>query len=106
MNSDLFNDINKSVRNTPIGELPAGATERRYEPEGGVKKHNERIHRESKYIDDHGNLPFTFSKPKKQVRNKYVACSNCGHITRAQKNTVGIICSECKTYSSVEEVSM
>ena len=29
-----------------IGELSPGVTKRRWEPEGGINKHNERIHRE------------------------------------------------------------
>lgn len=106
MNKRFVKDVSKVIDSTQVGELSPGSTERRYEPEGGIRKHNERIHRESKQFDNHGNLPFTFSKPKKLSSSKYVECSNCGHIARVQKATVGMICSECKTYSSVKEVSI
>jgi hypothetical protein len=87
-----------------IGELSPGTTERRWAPEGGIRKHNERIHRESKFVDSHGNLPFTFSKPKKPGRRKYVKCKGCGHISHVSVNTIGIICKECNAYRGVEEV--
>ena len=79
--------------------------ERRWEPEGGVKQHNERIHRESKFTDDHKNLPFEFSKPV--ISGKYVSvfCKKCGRGARVPKNTVGMICPSCKSYVSVELVS-
>ena len=107
MNEQFVKDLKKKVASTTIKqELPAGATARRYEPAMGVRKHNERIHRESKYTDDHKNLQFTFSKPKKaRGRSAAVRCDNCGHITYATAITVGIICKECKKFSSVTEVS-
>jgi len=85
-------------------ELSPGSTGRRWEPEGGVKKHNERIRRESKFIDEHKNLPFTFSKPQRPKKTRLVECSNCGYRTYAPKNTVGMICRECKKYAAVKGV--
>ena len=107
MNKAFLKDIEKAVKNTSVNqELSPGAAGRRWEPEEGVKKLNKKIHRESKYMDDHSKLPFTFSKPKKHQKSKYVRCLNCGYVTIASKNTVGIICKECKAYSSVEEVNV
>lgn len=88
-----------------IGELSPGTTGRRWEPEAGVNKHNEKIHRESRYADEHKDLPFTFSKPKKAGRRQYMECDTCGYIVYVSINTVGIICNECKSYVSVKEVS-
>ena len=85
-------------------ELNPGSTGRRWIPEGGVRKHNERIHRESKFADDYKNLPFEFSKPKKSKRSITVKCKSCGYITSVSKNTIGMICPECKKYSAVEVV--
>jgi ribosomal protein S27E len=106
MNEKLIRDLTKGINNTPLKqELPAGATPRRYEPECGIKKHNERIHRESKYADAHKNLPFTFRKAyKPKGQNAYVHCDNCGHITSATTVTVGMICKECGKFSTVTEV--
>lgn len=87
-----------------VGELTPGATKRRWEPEEGVTKLNERIHKESKYLNDHKNLEFNFSKPKKASKREWKKCLKCGHVSYVPKNTVGIICSKCKQYSSVEEV--
>jgi formylmethanofuran dehydrogenase subunit E len=81
--------------------LSPGSTKRRWEPESGIKKHNERIHRESRHADEFKNLPFKFSKPKKSGMQQYVSCDKCGHTISASVNTVGIICSECKAYVSV-----
>jgi len=85
-----------------MAELSPGSTKPRYEPEDGWRKHRERIHRESKYADDHKNLPFTFSKPKKNKRYVLVMCENCCHVVFAPKDCVGMVCSKCNTYSSVE----
>lgn len=90
-----------------IGELSPGTTPRRYEPEGGVGKLNRRIHEESKKMDTHGNLPFTFSKPPKStVRKKYVKCGNCGVVKQVNANCAGVICSNCNKFATVEEVNL
>lgn len=85
-------------------ELDSGMTKRRFEPEGGVRKHNERIHRESRLVDHHRNLPFTFSGPPRTKKFKTVECANCGYTTCVSKNTVGMICNQCKKYVAVEGV--
>ena len=87
-----------------IGELSPGSVGRRFEPPGGTKKHNERIHRESKFADDHKNLPFTFSKPKKPGRQAVFECVKCGYKTRSSVNTFGIVCPECNDFVRVREV--
>lgn len=92
--------------NLGTGELSPGVTKRRWEPEGGVRKHNERIHRESSYTDQHKNLPFAFSKPTHSGRKRYMECEKCGYIVHVSINTVGIICNECKAYVNVKEVLM
>lgn len=107
MNQQHIKDIQKGVINTPSlnQELPAG-TPRRYEPTLGVKKHNERIHRESRHTDHYKNMPFTFSKPPKARGSSiYVKCDNCGNVTSATTITVGIICKKCSKFSSVTEVN-
>ena len=108
MNKQFINDLKKGIANTKINqELSPGSTDRRYEPSIGTKKHNERIHKESKYTDEHKNLQFTFGKPPKaKGRFVYIRCDSCGHITPATSITVGIVCRECKKFSSVTEVSM
>ena len=107
VNSEYIKDLKKGISQEPLRqELPAGSP-RRYEPEGGVGKHNERIHRESRYADHHKNLPFTFRKPPKPMgRSAYVQCDNCGHITCASTITVGMICKECGKFSAVSEVDL
>ena len=109
VNDQLVKDISKAVKNSKLGgsqKLPAGETPRRYEPVGGIKKHNEKIHRESAQMDKHGNLPFTFSKPYKAMaaRPSGVCCDNCGYAHRGTVNTIGMICSNCNTYSSVSQI--
>ena len=107
-NKAFIQDVSKGIKNSDLGgsrELTPGAVGRRYEPEVGVQKHNERIHKESKWADDNKNLPFTFSKPKKAQRQKLVKCKNCGALKYVNKTTVGIICNECKEYSGVEEIN-
>lgn len=106
-NKELTKAVTKHLKNSNLGgskELSPGATGRRYEPASGIKKHNERIHRESKWMDDNKNLPFTFSKPKKSARGCYKKCSNCGDIKHVNINTVGIECKNCHQYSSLEEI--
>ena len=101
-NSAFTKDVARALKSEPMSaELSPGSVGRRYEPECGVRKHNERIHRESKFADNYKNLPFVFNKPRKDGRTSYVQCDNCGHVTAASINTVGKICSNCKRYSSV-----
>jgi len=106
VNSVFKRDLAKGIRNAQINkELEPGVTPRRYEPVSGLKKHNERIHRESKLMDGN-NLPFTFRKPPKPIGSTaYIQCDNCGHITVGTTATVGVICVECRTFSSVSEVT-
>lgn len=85
-------------------ELSPGSTGRRWVPDGGVDRLNKRIHRESKFADDHKNLPFSFSKPPRSKKSKRVRCTRCNYITFAPQNTVGMICHKCNKYVSVEEV--
>lgn len=87
-----------------VGELSPGSTPRRWEPEGGLKKHRERIQRESKFADENKNLPFTFSKPKRPKRQSFFECENCGRVISAPVNTVGVICNGCKQFTKVKEV--
>jgi len=88
-----------------VGELLPGATPRRWEPDGGVRKLNERIHRESKYSDTHKNLPFSFRKPPKALgRNTVLVCDNCGAYISGNSSTVGVICRSCNKFSTVTEV--
>lgn len=95
-------DITKALERKE--KASPGSLGRRYEPPGGLEKHRERIHRESKEADKK-NLPFTFRKPYKPLgRSTLVKCDNCGALKRGTSRTVGIICSSCKKFSSVTEV--
>ena len=87
-----------------MGELSPGTTKRRWEPEGGTKKHNERIHRESRYVDEHRNLPFSFSKPIKSKQQKTVKCNGCAAYYIVNITTIGLVCSAWHKYCSVVEV--
>jgi hypothetical protein len=105
MNEQFNRDVAKHVKQTPLNqELSPGSTPRRYEPKGGINKHNARIHRESK-ISDGKNLDFNFKKPAKALgRTATVECDNCGFVTSGTTATAGIICPECKEFSTVTEV--
>jgi hypothetical protein len=105
MNEQFNRDIAKHVKQTPLDqELSPGTTPRRYEPPGGINNHNKRIHRESK-ISDTKNLDFSFRKaPKSKGRSAYIQCDNCGYLTSGTTVTAGIICPECKEFSTVTEV--
>lgn len=107
MNKQYFKDLAKSVNKEPIKQvLEPGVTPRRYDPVAGVKKHNERIHKESRYVDEHKKLPFSFRKPSKPIgKTTYIMCSNCGNVSIGTTATVGIICKSCGKFSSVTEVS-
>ena len=88
-----------------MGELNPGSACRRYIPECGLQKHRERIHRESKFADDHKKLPFTFSKPQRSKKHELFKCLNCGHETFAPKNTVMIVCRKCNKAAKVERIN-
>lgn len=87
-----------------MSELSPGSTGRRYIPEGGLQKHRERIHKESKSADEK-NLPFTFSKPIKSKRQAEFSCKVCGRIFLASVNTVMCACPNCKKVTEVELVN-
>ena len=104
MNNEFIKDVSKGIRkNMEPSETPNAF--RRYEPEGGIGKHNTRIHRESAEADRKGNLPYTFRKPYKPLgRPETLVCANCGSIVSGTSVTVGIICSSCGKYSNVIEL--
>ena len=104
MNDEYSKAIARDLKKQGMGELAPGATERRYEPKEGLNNLNKRIHRESEFIDKHKDMPFSFSKPKKGKAAMTKVCSNCGEYVSVNRDTVGIICRHCKTYSQVEEV--
>jgi hypothetical protein len=107
VNKEFQKDIKKYLDKTTVkSELEAGATPRRYDPACGVKKHNERIHRESEYADKYKNLPFEFSKPKKAKRQTVKVCANCGKPVHVSVDCIGLICRGCGKYSAVEEVEI
>lgn len=81
-----------------------GSGTRRWVPEGGVQKHNEKIRRESKHADQK-NLPFTFSRPPRRTCHDAFECVGCGHVMFLPKNTVMVICSECKELKTVKELT-
>jgi len=104
MNEQFVKDVSKAIKNEPLQQVLPPGSPRRYEPKEGLKKHNSRIHKESKFASDHKNLPFTFSKPKKPRRGVLFRCNNCGYIFSAAVTTVGVICNECKKFSTTSEV--
>ncbi len=105
MNNEFSSNIKKSMANKKAeGELTPGATSRRYEPNGGTQKHNERIQRESAFVDKYKKMPFSFSKPKSAKIPEIKICANCGEYVRVNKNSIGVICSSCKTFSKLLEV--
>jgi hypothetical protein len=105
MNDNFKKDVARYVKSTPLNqELTPGTTPRRYEPAGGLKAHNNRIHRDSEVSGR--NLDFTFRKPyKSRGRPAAVACNNCGYILAGTTATAGVICPECKQFSTVSEVT-
>jgi len=80
-----------------------GSGKRRWEPEGGLHKHREKIHKESKQFDNK-NLPFTLSKPQRRTGHNAFECEGCGYIMWLPKNTVMVICSECNKLKNVKEL--
>ena len=105
MNDEYSKSIAKHLKKQNMGELMPGTTARRYEPKEGLSNLNERIHKESDFIDKNKNMPFTFSKPKQAKMSVIKVCSNCKNPISVNKDTVGVICRKCKTYASVEEVT-
>jgi ribosomal protein S27E len=106
VNSEFVKDLQKGIAQAPpINQVLNPGTPRRYEPASGLKKHKERIHKESKMVDHYKNLPFSFRKPPKpKGRSAYLQCDNCGHITTGSTATVGVICNNCNKFSTVTEV--
>jgi len=106
MNQQFIKDLQKGVAQSPsVNQILDPGSPRRYEPSSGLKRHNERIHKESKMADNYKNLPFSFRKPiKPKGRSAYLKCNNCGHVTVGSTATVGIICNNCNKFSTVTEV--
>jgi rubrerythrin len=101
-NSVLAKDTERLINSTKIEQEYSPGHGRRVEPESGVKKHNERIHKESNYAKDHKNLPFSFRKPPKPVgRPEIIVCPKCGHVFSGSDKTVCFICSGCKEFIKI-----
>jgi len=82
-------------------ELNPGEMGRRYEPVGGLNRHKARISRD---LAAAGDLPFKFSKPRKDKKCKPVQCVKCGTVYIAGVHTIGIICKVCNSFEKVTPV--
>lgn len=106
VNKEFTKDVKKYLDNANVSPELAPGSPRRYEPTGGVNKHNARIHKESEFADKYKNLPFEFSKPKKAKRSTVKLCGNCEQPVYVAENCVGVICRACGKYASVVEVTI
>jgi hypothetical protein len=62
----------------------------------GTKEYRKKIHKDSKFADDYKNLPYKFSKPKKdKARNICFTCVECGNEMFITEDTLLVICSIC-----------
>jgi hypothetical protein len=105
VNSQFEADVRKGLSNINFNqELPPG-TPRRWEPECGTTRLEERIRKETAYAIDNKKLPFSVQKPPKpRGYSVLISCDNCGYVTYGTNITTGIICPKCKTFSSVTVV--
>jgi len=76
---------------------------RRWIPEDGLRKHRDKIHRESK-IADTKNLPYTITRPPVRKSFVWFECVECGRSFSAAKNTCMIVCPECKKLTKVRQL--
>ena len=87
-----------------MAELDPGSTKRRWIPDGGLNNHRDKIHRESKFVDDYKNLPFSFSKPQRNKKTVLFKCIECGRYLYAPINTFMCGCPVCKKATKVERI--
>lgn len=95
------------------GDMEFGLTSRESSPHReapnkhtrGSKKYLEMVDKGSKAAD-RKNLPFTFGKPKKEGKlGVFCSCPSCGKVSNVSKNTIMLVCADCKTmYSITPEV--
>lgn len=96
---DTDNSTGTVYENSPHREAPNKHTR-------GSKAYKEMVARDTKRIDDKGNLPFQFIKPPKRSQPKrefYHVCDNCYTIKLVNKNTVGHQCKGCSSYTRVTD---
>lgn len=68
----------------------------------GARKYREKIHKESALADSTKNLPFKFSKPRKDKPSRLrLECSGCGKEFAITEDTRVVICSGCKCINRV-----
>jgi len=73
--------------------------------EMGDRKYRERIHRDSKYADSNKNLPYSFSKPKKDKPCRVpFTCVHCGRESAHTEETIAVICGGCNHLTVVRTV--
>ena len=73
--------------------------------EKGSKKYRESIHKDSKRLDDYGNLPYTFSVPTKQKPLRtHFRCNKCGHESAVTEDTITVICGFCKNLVKIKNI--
>lgn len=93
--------IGSSAENSPNREAPNRHMR-------GGKKYKEMIAKDTKRIDDHGNMPFSFSKPAKKTRYRldvYHVCDKCTHISFVSKYRAGQVCGGCRKWSTVNNTN-
>lgn len=102
---NYIKDVSKHITKKEYSQEVSPGQGRRYEPPGGTRKHNERIHKESK-ISDNKNLPFSFRKPPKSLgRPTGIECPSCGKCISLNTTTVAVICSGCNKFFKVEALN-
>jgi hypothetical protein len=70
----------------------------------GKKKYREMIHKDSKKADQK-NLPYTFSRPKKdKPLNTYFKCEKCSRESAVSEETYMVICAACKHLNKVKNL--
>lgn len=77
---------------------------RRWIPEEGLKKHKQKIQYESK-LADKKNLPYKISKPPARKSFTGFRCAECGYQFSGSRNTVMVICPNCKKLTRCEELN-
>ena len=71
----------------------------------GKQNYRNMIHKDSKRLDDQGNLPFTLSKPQKsKPLNTAFNCEKCGRESAVSEESLIVICGGCKHLNKIKSI--
>ena len=70
----------------------------------GPKAYNRKIKQDSKFSDDHKNLPYHFDRPtKSKIAKVAIECKQCKKVLFVSEDAILVVCGSCSSITRVKD---